>query len=158
LLLRRFRHQVTETARRVARLAAPHARGRAAGAAVAALGLGLASAAVGIALAPALWGVAAGWILVFGAAAAGWWGWRREARRLSPTHVGALVERSGQGRAGSIVGLMTAPQAGSSDLWAVADGRAATQVDRAASLVERELAGGTRTVFYYGAGAVLAGA
>ncbi|HWZ29182.1 MAG TPA: hypothetical protein VNX15_11495, partial [Gemmatimonadales bacterium] len=149
---------MTETSRRVARLAAPHARGRALGALVVALGLSLTAAAAGVALTPNVWGVLAGWALVLGALGAGGLVWRREARKLALDRMGTLVETAGRGRAGSVVGLIAGPAVGSEALWGAADRRAVSQVDRAAGDVERILGRGTRSVFTAGAGILAVGA
>ena len=148
---------MTETARRVARLAAPHARGRALAALISTTGLGLVAAAIGIALSPGVWGVLAGWVLVAGAGAAGWAGWRREARLLAGHELGLLVERIGKGRSGSVVSLLEKPASGAG-LWGRADALASAQVDRAAPEVARVLSRGTRAFYYGSLGAASAGA
>ena len=55
---------MTETARRLHRLARPHARARALAVVLASAGAALAAAALGLALAPRLPGVALGWLCV----------------------------------------------------------------------------------------------
>jgi len=148
---------MTETARRVARLAAPHARGRTIAALLAGAGGALTAAAAGLALAPRVWGVVTAWLLVGGAAVLGWALARRARRALHPGAVGPLVEREAGSRAGSIVGLVT-PAAGSEALWAEADARAALHLDRAAPRVGRVLWRGTRTGFVAGLAAAALGA
>jgi len=135
---------MTETARRVARLAAPHARGRALAALLAAAGLALGAAAAGLTLAPRVWGVVAGWLLVAFAAGLGVRLARRAAHALAPDRVGPLIEEAVGGRSGSVAGLV-APATGSDALLAAADLRAALQVERAAPAVRRTLASGTRS-------------
>lgn len=149
---------MTETARRVARLAAPHARGRALAVLVAATGLGLVAVALGIALAPNVWGVVAGWALVLASAAGGWWIWRRVREQVTPGRVAALVEIEGQTRSGSVLALVSAPAIGSEPLWKAADARAATRVDQAGSGVGRTLARETRTALLAGLAVAAVGA
>src|SRR5262245_58069436 len=123
---------MTETARRLRRLGAPHARARAVAVALGGLGAVLAAAAVGLVLAPAIPGVTLGWMLVLAsAAAAGWAVWRTRREADAPT-LGRLVESTAGGRAGSIVGVVS-PTAGgrrerggsSAALFSAADTRAA---------------------------------
>jgi len=149
---------VTETARRVARLAAPHARGRALAALIVAVGLGLVAAALGVFLSPNVWGVVFGWALVAGAACLGWLIWRQETRALGPHQVGKLVELLGPGRSGSVVNLLQPPPTPGTGLWNAADARAAVQVDRAAPNVGHHLRHRTRRFYIGGLAVVFAGA
>ena len=148
---------MTETARRVARLSAPHARGRILAAALAGAGAALAAAALGVALAPSVWGVVTAWLLVAAAFALAGALARRVRRALAPAVVGPLVERASASRAGSIAGLV-GPATGSEALRAAADARAALRVDAAAPAVGRALARGTRSGFLAGAAAAALGA
>ena len=149
---------MTETARRVARLAAPHARGRALAALVVAIGLALVAAALGILLSPGVWGVVTGWVLVLAAGAVGWVAWRQESRSLEHHQVGRLVEVYGRGRSGSVVNILSAPLDVTEGLWRAADTRAAGQVERATPAVARHLGHGTRRFYYGGIAAVFGGA
>lgn len=149
---------MTETARRVARLAAPHARGRALAALVVAAGLALVAAALGIFLAPNIWGVITGWALVAGAGVTAWVIWRQELRTLGAQHVATLVERMGRGRSGSVVNVLQPPTAATEGLWGAADTRAAAEVARATPEVARYLHHRTRRFYYIGLGAVIGGA
>src|SRR6266516_1438896 len=59
-----MRDQMTETARRLRRLGAPHARARAFAMMLGGLGAALAAAALGLALSPAVSGVTVAWMLI----------------------------------------------------------------------------------------------
>jgi len=154
---------VTETARRLHRLARPHARARALAVVLASAGAALAAAALGLALAPRLPGVALGWLCVAASAWAAAWAVRRALHEAAATAVGRLVEAAAKTRAGSIVGVVTpAPPTGrggtSVDLLAAADARAARVVERAAPAVDGLLGRTTRRRIALGAVAALAGA
>ena len=154
---------MTETARRLHRLARPHARARALAVVLASAGAALAAAALGLALAPRLPGVALGWLCVAASAWAAAWAVRRALREAAATSVGRLVETAAKTRAGSIVGVVTpAPPTGrggtSPDLLAAADARAARVVERAAAAVDGLLGRTTRRRIALGAVAALAGA
>src|SRR5262245_35241100 len=125
---------MTETARRLRRLGAPHARARAFAVVLGGLGAVRAAAAVGLVLAPAISGVTLGWMLVLASAAVAGWAVRRTRREADAPTLGRLVESTAGGRAGSIVGVVS-PTAGgggggerggsSAALFSVADTRAA---------------------------------
>ncbi|HYK09266.1 MAG TPA: hypothetical protein VEV39_00530 [Gemmatimonadales bacterium] len=149
---------MTETARRVARLAAPHARGRAFAALIVAAGLALVAAALGVLLAPNVWGVTLGWALVAGAGVVAWRIWRQESRTLGDHHVGRLVEQLGRGRSGSVVNVLHSRTASGEGLWGAADARAAAQVARATDDVAGHLNRRTRRFYYMGLGTVAGGA
>jgi hypothetical protein len=152
---------VTETARRLRRLAQPHARARALAVLLAAAGAVCAAAALGLALAPRLSGVALGWACVAASALAAVWAVRRVLREAAAAAVGRLVEASARTRAGSIVGVVSpAAAAGgtSPDLLSAADARAARVVERAAPAVDGLLSRTTRRRVAVGALAALAGA
>ena len=154
---------MTETARRLHRLARPHARARALAVVLASAGAALAAAALGLALAPRLPGVALGWLCVAASAWAAAWAVRRALHEAAATAVGRLVEAAAKTRAGSIVGVVTpAPPTGrggtSVDLLAAADARAARVVERAAPAVDGLLGRTTRRRIALGAVAALAGA
>ena len=153
---------MTETARRLRRLGAPHARARAVAVALGGLGAALAAAALGLVLAPAVPGVTLAWVLVLGSAAGATWAIRRARREADAPTLGRLVESSAGGRAGSIVGVVT-PTAGkgsgsSAALLSAADTRAAAIVSSAAPGVDGLMRRTTRRRVYAGMGAALAGA
>ncbi|HET8712934.1 MAG TPA: hypothetical protein VFM23_04540 [Gemmatimonadales bacterium] len=153
---------MTETARRLRRLGAPHARARALALMLAGVGAALAAAAVGLALAPAIPGVTLGWVLVLLSAAAATWAILRTRRESTPPALGRLVESAAGGRAGSIVGVIS-PTAGqgsgsSAALLSAADTRAAAIVSFAAPGVDQTMRRTTRRHVFAGAGAALAGA
>ena len=152
---------MTETARRLRRLAQPHARARALAVLLAAAGAVLAAAALGLALAPRLSGVALGWACVAASALAAVWAVRRALREAAAAAVGRLVEASARTRAGSIVGVVSPAAAASGtspDLLSAADARAARVVERAAPAVDGLLSRTTRRRVAVGALAALAGA
>jgi len=152
---------MTETARRLHRLGAPHARARAFAVVLGGLGAALAAAALGLLLAPAVPGVTLGWILVLVSAAGAGWAMRRTRREADAPTVGRLVESSAGGRAGSIVGVVspTAGRSGGSShaLLSAADTRAAAIVSFAAPGVDGVMRRTTRRRVVAGAGAALAG-
>src|SRR6266542_681023 len=83
---------MTETARRLRRLGAPHARARAFAMVLGGFGAALAAAALGLALAPAVPGIALAWALILVSAAAATWAvrrTRRQHRRRRQPHRGA---------------------------------------------------------------------
>ncbi len=153
---------MTETARRLRRLGAPHARARAFAVVLGGLGGALAAAALGLALAPAVTGVTLGWTLVVASAVVATWAVLRTRREASAPTLGRLVESTAGGRAGSIVGVVS-PTAGegsgsSAALLVAADTRAAAVVSSAAPGVDSLMRRTTRRRLFAGAGAALAGA
>ena len=153
---------MTETARRLRRLGAPHARARALAVLLGGLGAALAAAALGLALAPAVPGVTLGWMLVVASAAAATWAVLRTRREAAAPTLGRLIESAAGGRAGSVVGVVS-PTAGkgsgsSAALLLAADTRAAAVVSFAAPGVDSLMRRTTRRRVFAGAGAALAGA
>ena len=151
---------MTDTAVRLRRLGGPHARARAGAMLLTSAGVALAIAAAGLALAPRVAAVVVAWLLIAGIAAAAVWLVRRAGRPAAPAAVGRLVETAAGTRAGSVVGLLApAASAGASaELLGLADARAAAVVERAAPVVGRLLARGTRTSLAMGAGTAALGA
>ncbi|HTD26737.1 MAG TPA: hypothetical protein VK649_07160, partial [Candidatus Elarobacter sp.] len=151
---------MTDTAVRLRRLGGPHARARAGAMLLTSAGVALAIAAAGLALAPRVAAVVVAWLLIAGIAAAAVWLVRRAGRPAAPAAVGRLVETAAGTRAGSVVGLLApAASAGASAaLLGLADARAAAVVERAAPVVGRLLARGTRTSLAMGAGTAALGA
>src|SRR5439155_344048 len=151
---------VTDTAVRLRRLGGRHARARAGAMLLTSAGVALAIAAAGLALAPRVAAVVVAWLLIAGIAAAAVWLVRRAGRPAAPAAVGRLVETAAGTRAGSVVGLLApAASAGASaELLGLADARAAAVVERAAPVVGRLLARGTRTSLAMGAGTAALGA
>ena len=153
---------MTETARRLRRLAQPHARARALAVLLAGAGAVFAAAALGLTLAPRLPGVALGWACVAASALAAVWAVRRALREAAAAAVGRLVEASARTRAGSIVGVVSpaAPARGgtSPELLAAADARAARVVEQAAPDVNGLLGRTTRRRVALGTLAAFAGA
>jgi hypothetical protein len=152
---------MTETARRLRRLGAPHARARAFAVALGGLGAALAAAALGLALAPAVPGVTLAWALIVASGAAAAWAVLRARRESAAPTLGRLVETAAGGRAGSIVGVVS-PTVGkgtgtSAALLLAADTRAAAVVSFAAPDVDGLLRRTTRRRVAAGAGAALAG-
>ena len=152
---------MTETARRLHRLGAPHARARAFSVVLGGLGAALAAAALGLALAPAVPGVTLGWTLVVASAVAATWAVLRTRREAAAPTLGRLIESAAGGRAGSIVGVVS-PTAGkgrgsSAALLLAADTRAAAVVSVAAPEVNSLMRRTTRRRVWAGAGAALAG-
>ncbi len=152
---------MTETARRLRRLGAPHARARAFAVVLGGLGGALAAAALGLALAPAVPGVTLGWTLVVASAVAATWAVLHTRHAAAAPVLGRLVESAPGGRAGSIVGVVS-PTAGqgsgsSAALLLAADTRAAAVVASAAPGVDSLLRRSTRRRIVAGAGAALAG-
>src|SRR5262249_55095693 len=120
---------MTETARRLRRLGAPHARARAFAVLLGGLGAAFAAAALGLLLSPAVPGVVLAWVLIAVTAAAATWAVTRTRRDAAPPTLGRLIEQAAGGRAGSIVGVI-GPTAGqgsgsSAALFLAADTRAA---------------------------------
>src|SRR6266540_2620983 len=153
---------MTETARRLRRLGAPHARARAFAMVLGGFGAALAAAALGLALAPAVPGIALAWALILVSAAAATRAVLRTRREAAAPALGRLVESAAGGRAGSIVGVVT-PTAGkgsgsSAALLLAADTRAAAVVSSAAPQVDSAMRRATRLRVASGAGAALAGA
>src|SRR6266480_3917010 len=107
---------MTETARRLRRLGAPHARARALAAVLAGAGAALGVAAAGVRLAPRATGVVLAWLAILGLGAGAVWLAARAARAVADSVVGRLVERHAGARAGSVVGLLAPQAGGSSDL------------------------------------------
>jgi len=152
---------MTETARRLHRLGAPHARARAFGVVLGGLGAALAAAALGLALAPAVPGVTLGWTLVVASAVAATWAVLRTRREAAAPTLGRLIESAAGGRAGSIVGVVS-PTAGkgrgsSAALLLAADTRAAAVVSVASPGVDSLMRRTTRRRVIAGAGVALAG-
>src|SRR5712692_5347437 len=154
------RGTVTETARRLRRLGAPHARARAAAVLLGGAGAAAACAAAGLGLAPRLAAVLGAWLAIAAVAAVAVWLAGRAVRGTAPPRLGVLVERAAGTRAGSIVALVTPPaRAGvSEDLLALADARAARVVLAARPAVRRGLASETRRRLAAGAGCAVLGA
>ena len=152
---------MTETARRLRRLGAPHARARALAVVLGGLGAALAAAALGLALSPAMSGVALAWALIVASAGAATWVVLRTRREADAPALGRMVESAAGGRAGSIVGVVS-PTAGkgtgsSAALLLAADTRAAAVVSFAAPGVSSALRRTTLRRMSYGAGAALTG-
>ncbi len=152
---------MTETARRLRRLGAPHARARALAVVLGGLGAALAAAALGLALSPAVSGVALAWALIMASAGAATWVVLRTRREADAPALGRMIEGAAGGRAGSIVGVV-GPTAGkgagsSAALLLAADTRAAAVVSFAAPGVSSALRRTTLRRMSYGAGAALTG-
>ena len=152
---------MTETARRLRRLGAPHARARALAVVLGGLGAALAAAALGLALSPAMSGVALAWALIVASAGAAAWVVLRTRREADAPALGRMIESAAGGRAGSIVGVVS-PTAGkgtgsSAALLLAADTRAAAVVSFAARDVSTALRRTTLRRMSYGAGAALTG-
>ena len=152
---------MTETARRLRRLGAPHARARALAVVLGGLGAALAAAALGVALSPAMSGVALAWALIVASAGAAAWVVLRTRREADAPALGRMIESAAGGRAGSIVGVVS-PTAGkgtgsSAALLLAADTRAAAVVSFAARDVSTALRRTTLRRMSYGAGAALTG-
>src|SRR2546425_125021 len=152
---------MTETARRLRRLGAPHARARALAVLLAGLGAALAAAALGLALSPAVSGVTLAWGLIVASAVAATWAVLRTRHEAAAPALGRLIESAAGGRAGSIVGVVS-PTAGkgtgsSAALLLAADTRAAAVVSFAAPHVDGVLRRTTRRRIAAGAGAALTG-
>ncbi len=152
---------MTETARRLRRLGAPHARARALAVVLGGLGAALAAAALGLALSPAVSGVALAWALIVASAGAATWVVLRTRREAGAPALGRMIESAAGGRAGSIVGVVS-PTAGkgagsSAALLLAADTRAAAVVSFAAPGVSSALRRTTLRRMSYGAGAALTG-
>src|SRR6266568_761173 len=150
---------MTETARRLRRLGAPHARARAFAMMLGGLGAALAAAALGLALSPAVSGVTVAWMLIAASGVGAIWGLRRARRAAAAPVLARLIERGGRG--GSIVGVVSptaAKGAGSSAaLLRAADTRAAAVVMSAAPSVRGVLRRTTYRHVAAGAGAALVG-
>src|SRR6266568_1455821 len=106
---------MTETARRLRRLGAPHARARAFAMMLGGLGAALAAAALGLALSPAVSGVTVAWMLIATSGVGAIWGLGRGRGAAGGPVWGRLIESAaggggagegGGGRAGSIVGVV----------------------------------------------------
>ena len=152
---------MTETARRLRRLGAPHARARAMAVVLGGAGAALAAAALGLMLSPAVPGVALAWLLIAASAAGAAWAVTRTRRDAAAPALGRLIEHEAGGRAGSIVGVIS-PTAGkgsgSSDaLLLAADTRAAAVVSFAAPGVDGALRRTTRRHVAAGTGAAVTG-
>src|SRR5258706_14877359 len=150
-----------ETARRLRRLGAPHARARAFAVVLGGLGAALAAAGLGVAWYPAFWGVALAWTLVVAGAAVAPGAVRWPRHEAAAPKLGRLIESAAGGRAGSIVGVVspTAGKAGtgSAALLLAADSRAAAVVSLAAPSVDRDMRRTTRRRVAAGMGAALTG-
>lgn len=152
---------MTETARRLHRLGAPHARARALAVVLGGLGAALAAAALGLALSPAVSGVTVAWALIVVSAGAATWAVLRARREADAPALGRMIENAAGGRAGSIVGVVS-PTAGkgtgsSAALLLAADTRAAAVVSFAAPTVSSAMRRTTLRRMSYGAGAALTG-
>src|SRR5882762_9997963 len=152
---------MTETARRLRRLGAPHARARAFAVLLGGVGAALAAAALGLALSPAVSGVTLAWALIVASAAAATWAVLRTRHEADAPTLGRLIESAAGGRAGSIVGVVS-PTAGkgtgsSPALLVAADTRAAAVVSWAAPGVSSTMRRTTLRRITYGAGAALTG-
>ena len=152
---------MTETARRLRRLGAPHARARAFAVLLGGVGAALTAAALGLALSPALSGVTLAWALIVASAAAATWAVLRTRHDADAPALGRLVESAAGGRAGSIVGVVS-PTAGkgtgsSAELLLAADTRAAAVVSVAASGVSSAMRRTTLRRISYGVAAALTG-
>src|SRR5437899_2567761 len=152
---------MTETARRLRRLGAPHARARALAVVLGGLGAALAAAALGLALSPAVSGVTLAWGLIVASAVAATWAVLRTRHEAAAPALGRLIESAARRRAGSIVGVVS-PTAGkgtgsSAALLLAADTRAAAVVSFAASGVNGVLRRTTRRRIAAGAGAAITG-
>jgi len=152
---------MTETARRLRRLGAPHARARAFAVLLGGVGAALAAAALGLALSPAVSGVTLAWALIVASAAAATWAVLRTRHEAAAPALGRLIESAAGGRAGSIVGVVS-PTAGkgtgsSTALLLAADTRAAAVVSLAAPGVSSAMRRTTLRRVSYGAGAALTG-
>ncbi len=153
---------MTETARRLHRLGAPHARARALAVMLAGLGVALAAAALGLVLAPAVPAVTLSWVLIALSVAAAVWAVLRVRREAAPAPIGRLVESATGGRAGSVVGVVSpsinSGKGTSAALLRAADTRAAAFVSFAAPEVNATLRRTTRRRLAAGAGTALLGA
>ena len=152
---------MTETARRLRRLGAPHARARALAVVLGGLGAALAAAALGLALSPAVSGVTLAWVLIAASAGAAWWAVLRTRHEAGAPALGRLIESAAGGRAGSIVGVVS-PTAGtgagsSAALLLAADTRAAAVVSFAAPGVASAMRRTTLRRISYGTSAALTG-
>src|SRR5258708_17500804 len=151
---------MTETARRLRQLGAPHARARAFAVVLGGLGAALAAAALGVALSPAVSGVGLAWVLVVASAGVATWAVRQTRHEAAAPKLGRLIESAAGGRAGSVVGVVS-PTAGkgsgSAALLLAADSRAAAVVSLAAPSVDSALRRTTRRRVAAGAGAALTG-
>src|SRR5213083_2720215 len=152
---------MTETARRLRRLGAPHARARALAVVLGGLGAALAAAALGLALSPAVSGVTLAWALIVASAGAAAWAVLRTRHEADPPALGRLIESAAGGRAGSIVGVVS-PTAGtgtgsSAALLVAADTRAAAVVSFAAPDVASAMRRTTLRRISYGTGAAVTG-
>src|SRR6266550_3798015 len=152
---------MTETARRLRRLGAPHARARALAVVLGGVGAALAAAALGLALSPAVSGVTLAWALIVASAGAAAWAVLRTRHEADPPALGRLIESAAGGRAGSIVGVVS-PTAGtgtgsSAALLLAADTRAAAVVSFAAPGVASAMRRTTLRRISYGTGAAVTG-
>src|SRR2546425_577680 len=153
---------MTETARRLHRLGAPHVRARAVAVVLAGLGVALAAAALGLVLAPAVPGVTLSWVLIALSVAAAVWAVLRVRREAAAAPIGRLVESATGGRAGSVVGVVSRSinkgKGTGAALLVAADTRAAAFVSLAAPAVNATLQRTTRHRLAAGAGTALLGA
>ena len=157
---------MTETARRLRRLGAPHARARALAVVLGGLGAALAAAALGLALSPAMSGITLAWALIVTSAVAALWAVLRTRHEAAAPALGRLIESAAGGRAGSIVGVVS-PIAGkgggrggtgsSAALLLAADTRAAAVVSFAAPGVAGVMRRTTRRRLAAGGGVAITG-
>ena len=152
---------MTETARRLHRLGAPHARARALAVVLAGLGIALAAAALGLVLAPAVPGVTLAWALIALSLVAVVLAVLRVWGEAAAAPIGRLVEASTGGRAGSVVGVVSPSinegKGTSPALLLAADTRAAAFVSFAAPEVNATLKRTTQRRLAAGAFTVLVG-
>src|SRR5258705_12770625 len=100
---------MTETARRLRRLGAPHERARALAVLLGGLGAALAAAALGLALSPAVSGVTLAWALIVASAGAAAGAGLRPRHEAGPPALGRLIESAAGGRARRTVGVVAPP-------------------------------------------------
>src|SRR5258706_13432148 len=89
---------MTETARRLRRLGAPHARARALAVLLGGLGAALAAAALGLALSPAVSGVTLAWALIVASGGAAAWAGLRPRPEAGAPAPGRLIDSAPGGR------------------------------------------------------------
>jgi hypothetical protein len=147
---------VTETARRLRRLALPHARARALAVLLAGAGVVLLAAAAGVRWAPRLAPVLGAWLAMLAALVAAVPLARRAFRTAAIVRLAREVEAAVRARAGSVAAVLAPPrgEGASPALFAVADRRAVDVVATAAPTLRRML--GRTTLSGLAAGLALA--
>jgi hypothetical protein len=132
---------VTETARRLRRVALPHARARALAVLLAGAGVVLLAATAGVRFAPGVGAVLGAWLAILAALAAAAVLARRAFRSAALGRVAREAEAAVRARTGSIATVLAAPRVdgASAALFTVADRRAAEIVAAAAPLLGRSL-------------------